>query len=60
MRMTTMTDSVTVRLNQQQWELVDETVARGVAADREKLFRIALREYWQMHSAKPADGAKPK
>lgn len=55
-----MTDSVTVRLNQQQWELVDETIARGVAADREELFRIALREYWQMHSAKPADGAKPK
>jgi Arc/MetJ-type ribon-helix-helix transcriptional regulator len=43
-----MPESVRIRLNQQQWELVDETVARGVAANREELFRTALREYWQM------------
>lgn len=45
-----MSTSVTVRLNQQQWELVDETVARGVAASREELFRMALREYRQAHA----------
>ncbi len=36
---------VTVRLNQQQWELVDNSVAEGVAASREELFKTALREY---------------
>ena len=36
---------VTIRLNQQQWELVDKTVAEGVAASREELLKMALREY---------------
>ncbi len=36
---------VSVRLNQQQWELVDKTVADGVAASREELLTMALREY---------------
>ncbi|MDQ0469244.1 ribbon-helix-helix protein, CopG family [Labrys wisconsinensis] len=35
---------VTLTLNQQQLELLDRTVARGVAADRAALIRLALRE----------------
>lgn len=34
-----------LRLNQQQLELMDRTIARGVAADRTALVRLALREY---------------
>ncbi len=37
--------SITVRLNQQQLELVDRTIARGLAENREDLMRLALREY---------------
>ena len=41
-----MTETVvTLRLNQQQLELMDRTIARGVAADRVGLVRLALREY---------------
>jgi Arc/MetJ-type ribon-helix-helix transcriptional regulator len=36
--------TVVVRLNQQQLELVDRTVARGEASDRASLIRKALRE----------------
>jgi Arc/MetJ-type ribon-helix-helix transcriptional regulator len=36
---------VTLRLNQQQLELMDRTIAQGVAADRISLVRLALREY---------------
>ena len=36
---------VTLKLNQQQLELLDRTVARGVALDRVSLVRLALREY---------------
>jgi hypothetical protein len=36
---------VTLRLNQQQLELMDRTIAQGVAADRVSLVRLALREY---------------
>ena len=36
---------VTVRLNQQQLELMDRTVAQGIATDRVSLVRLALREY---------------
>lgn len=39
---------VTLRLNQQQLELIDRTVGRGVATDREALIRLALREYAAM------------
>lgn len=35
---------VMLTLNQQQLELLDRTVARGVAADRAALIRLALRE----------------
>ena len=41
-----MTDTVVrLRLNQQQLELMDRTLAQGVAANREALVRLALREY---------------
>lgn len=36
---------VTLRLNQQQLELLDRTVALGLAPDRESLIRLALREF---------------
>jgi len=36
---------VSVFLNQQQLELVDRTVAGGLAASREDLLRLALKEY---------------
>jgi hypothetical protein len=36
---------VRLRLNQQQLELIDRTIAQGVAPDRVSLVRLALREY---------------
>ena len=36
---------IKLRLNQQQLELMDRTIAQGVAADRAALVRLALREY---------------
>jgi hypothetical protein len=36
---------VILRLNQQQLELMDRTIAQGVAPDRVSLVRLALREY---------------
>jgi len=36
---------IKLQLNQQQLELMDRTVARGVAADRAALVRLAIREY---------------
>lgn len=41
--------TVILTLNQQQLELIDRTVAKGVAADREALIRLALREYAERH-----------
>lgn len=41
--------TVVVKLNQQQLELLDRTVANGAAADREALVRLALREYAERH-----------
>jgi hypothetical protein len=37
--------TVKLKLNQQQLELIDRTIARGVAPDREALIKLALREY---------------
>jgi Arc/MetJ-type ribon-helix-helix transcriptional regulator len=55
--MTTGTATVvTLKLNQQQLELVDRTIARGIAADRAALVRLALREYAAAHLA--GDAAK--
>ena len=47
---------VTVRLNQQQWELVDKSVAEGVAASRDELFKMALREYGRDHAGSSGAG----
>ena len=41
--------TVVVKLNQQQLELLDRTIANGAAADREALIRLALREYAERH-----------
>jgi len=47
-----MADTVVkLRLNQQQLELMDRTIAQGVAADRVSLVRLALREYAAAHKA---------
>jgi hypothetical protein len=51
-----MTETIVkLRLNQQQLELMDRTIAQGVAADREALVRLALREY---AAARKAEAAK--
>jgi hypothetical protein len=53
-----MTDTIVkLRLNQQQLELMDRTIAQGVAADRIALVRLALREYAAAHKADAATGA---
>jgi hypothetical protein len=44
---------VVLKLNQQQLELLDRTVARGVAADHGELIRLALREYADKHPHGP-------
>jgi hypothetical protein len=49
--------TVTLKLNQQQLELIDRTIARGIAADRESLVKLALREYAATHAPQPASGA---
>ena len=46
---------VKLRLNQQQLELMDRTIAQGVAPDRVSLVRLALREY---AAARKADAAR--
>jgi hypothetical protein len=45
---------VTLRLNQQQLELMDRTIAQGVAPDRVALVRLALREYAAARKAEAA------
>jgi hypothetical protein len=37
--------TVTLKLNQQQLELLDRTIAQGAAPDRVSLVRLALHEY---------------
>jgi len=49
--------TVTIRLNQQQWELVDKTVSEGIAPSREALFKRALREFCTMPSEESDDAA---
>jgi uncharacterized protein len=44
------THPITLNLNQQQLELMDRTIARGAAPDREALIRKALKEYAQGQS----------
>jgi len=40
---------VTLRLNQQQLELIDRTVAQGIAPNRAALVRLALLQYSDAH-----------
>ena len=49
--------TVVLKLNQQQLELLDKTVARGAAPDRIALIRRALREYAARHP-QPRAGSK--
>ena len=48
---------IKLRLNQQQLELIDRTIAQGVASDRVSLVRLALREY---AATRTADGVAEK
>jgi hypothetical protein len=48
---------IKLRLNQQQLELMDRTIAQGVAADRVALVRLALREYAAARKTDAAAGA---
>jgi metal-responsive CopG/Arc/MetJ family transcriptional regulator len=41
--------TVVLRLNQQQLELLDRTIAHGAAPDRAALVRRALREFLAAH-----------
>jgi hypothetical protein len=43
---------VTLKLNRQQFELLDRAIARGVAPDRASLVRLALREYAAAHASR--------
>jgi hypothetical protein len=36
---------IRLRLNQQQLELIDRTISRGIAPDHVSLVRLAVREY---------------
>lgn len=47
--------TVVLRLNRQQLELLDRTIARGAAPDRKSLVRLALSEYAAAHAGKGAD-----
>jgi hypothetical protein len=55
-----MTDEavVTLKLNQQQLELIDRTVAQGIAPHRVALVRLALREYAAAHASDAAKEAE--
>ena len=48
---------VKLRLNQQQLELVDRTIGKGVAPDRAALVRLALREYGAARQAQASKKA---
>ena len=48
---------VTLKLNQQQLELIDRTIVQGVAPDRASLIRLALREYAGKRAPKPKGAA---
>jgi Arc/MetJ-type ribon-helix-helix transcriptional regulator len=51
----TMPDQiVTLKLNQQQIELIDRTVERGEVVDRASLVRRALREFAARHGVQNA------
>jgi len=49
---------VTLKLNQQQLELLDRTIAKGAAPDRASLIRLALREYAAKRPAAPPEASR--
>jgi Arc/MetJ-type ribon-helix-helix transcriptional regulator len=49
---------VTLSINQQQLQLLDNTVAQGHAADRSALIRRALREFAAKHLPGPPQSGK--
>ncbi|MDB5603350.1 MAG: hypothetical protein JWP25_250 [Bradyrhizobium sp.] len=56
MRMTETT--VRLRLNQQQLELIDNSVKAGESGGREELIRRALREFAAAHLSPATNGKK--
>jgi hypothetical protein len=42
--------TIVLKLNQQQIELLDRTIAKGAAPDRAALVKLALREYAEKHA----------
>jgi len=48
---------VKLHSNQQQLELMDRTIAQGVAPDRVSLVRLALREYAAARKGEASKGA---
>ena len=48
---------VTLQLNKQQLELLDRTIAAGVAPDRASLVRLALAEYAASYKLSSKTGA---
>lgn len=44
------TKTIVVKLNQQQLELLDRTIAKGAAPDRKSLIRRAIREHAERHA----------
>jgi Arc/MetJ-type ribon-helix-helix transcriptional regulator len=48
-------NGVRLHLNQQQLELIDNSVKAGEATSREDLIRRALLEFAEMHLKDPAD-----
>ncbi len=50
-----MKHQLLVPFNRQQLELIDRTIAQGVAVDRVALLRLSLREYGPLHTAQSAD-----
>jgi metal-responsive CopG/Arc/MetJ family transcriptional regulator len=58
--MTTMTEStVRLRLNQQQLELIDNSIEAGESGSREELIRRALREFAAAHLPSVANRKNP-
>jgi metal-responsive CopG/Arc/MetJ family transcriptional regulator len=50
---------VILKLNQQQLELLDRTIAQGIAPDRASLVRLALHEYLAMQATAGAADERP-
>lgn len=51
---------ISVPLNRQQLELLDRTLARGLAANRSELLRLALRESMARNAGSPMPAAAPE